>query len=1283
MKKTKKSFQLRLKTTIVTLVILCSLITIMPQLGLASSTTPEMRLSKTQDLTCGEIITWYISNNSFEKGDDFLVKIWNGSTFNALKTTEGEADDYGNLALSFRVPGWSEIGQNPIGSWNVSIWKDASTDELVTWTNTTIIIENLYYLKFFHHGEEIDHLLYNSSYSQADFQVNIYNWTGSKLVLQDQSDHQDFNGRIYKIIDGTTYIEESRDNIDDGTWEVGFQINENDVDIPNYEIYYWFNLTNKNNEAYYSNITLPILLNMTCTCPTDATWGDKITINGYIQDGNGEGISNYDFHVYAPNNDGGYTLVSYDDTDFSGYYSASIQTGSGETGCAGTWYVGTYETDETPRVNKTDEVPYIPGFIPYASFTVGSKDAANIRLESPDEIISGFNQPINISIKKEEWMKESEYQHMNIHITGLPGYNQTVNEPYDEADMVQVIDATTYTPTLSSDEEYAYYTFSYQFNSTGTATIWASYEKNLTAIKDSSSTNPVSGFYTEKYGHSDLKPNITASKTIMVQPADEMNLVIDGTMVDSVQVQENPGSCTNDQWINESTSFILHIFGENTQEMMNASIHISGCGLNISIDETNPSDTKECKHYPGDGIFTKGQYQIQISPKTAGTLTITATNKTTGKSVSEDYTITGLTGMVSTSNNDDLKLTVGSTEAITVDITNGEYAEVTLTYFDTEWTKTNTDSLVINNTVGNAKTGTGLNGQFTFIPDEEDVDQLGYIVVVAKAGGNNYFYDIIEIEPVYDLEINLLSPAFSNATPTLTVGLKQDIVFQLIDSSGSIVEENDPWVTVKLIDENHDEDNPLLTWSSEITGGWTIDQNGDEWEIEDLQPFWTGQLVISGQNNTNGIAHAGKKYVDVDYATITYNPTAATAGIGTENLTISVTGVDANGNPLPDGTQIYFWCNQSIDAIVGGSSDYENGVDFKNTDTSIVLTDGQGSFILRKIGDQKTQINATLSEYNPAKGNNTQGTFRILFPTFNLDPETAFIDQSNMITITATDYQDNPIEGIYLTFVSSSIGILTAQPDPVKTNADGSAVLSINPQASGKLNVTIARNVRYENGQLTWGNAVITDSYLTVTSMKKLQIALSGSPLRQEDILTVTVTAYHNPIVDVIVEFAGTIEQTDMNGQATFMVPDPIVESATYTITAEKTGYELAEKTVTVIKTYSITIIPPNNNPVTGESFSVTILAKGSALAGATVEFNGETYTSSADGSVLINSPEKKGEYPVTASYEGYLSATENISVDEPPIIPGFELLYFIVAIGLASFIALMYRRNKHKNQKK
>jgi hypothetical protein len=435
--------------------------------------------------------------------------------------------------------------------------------------------------------------------------------------------------------------------------------------------------------------------------------------------------------------------------------------------------------------------------------------------------------------------------------------------------------------------------------------------------------------------------------------------------------------------------------------------------------------------------------------------------------------------------------------------------------------------------------------------------------------------------------------------------------------------------------------------------------------MDDFIPYFKGDIVITAVNNTGENEHDGNISFMSDYAVISFSPAAVTAGIGLENLTIEVMGIDANGNPLPDGTRLYL-----------NMEDAEAETDPAEGDSLSLDEDGMGEFDIDVVGDCKGFINFTFwDEYDPDfEGNLTEGQFDIVYPTFVADPATIYIGQSNQITITAYDTDNNPIEGINITLLPSTKGIIASQPDPVETDATGTVILSVSPVASGKLNVTIARDLEFIGGQLNWTNAVVTDTYITVTSLKPLDIELSKSPIFQGETLTVTVTSGTALISGATVKFGQDSKTTGSNGEATFTVPDPGVESAVYKVRVSKTGYISASEDLTVIKKYAITIIGPTGDITTGQQVTITILAKGSALAGATITFEGNTYTSDGSGKVTFTMPDTEGTYTVTATFEPYIAGTLTITLTGGGI-PGFEVLTLIAAIGVA-FILL--RRRQH-----
>jgi hypothetical protein len=1192
-------------------------------------------------LTPGETIHFKVTDDGLEPEETYELWVWNATATKKIKKLEtADADKNGDIDIELNVPGWNELGENPLnnsGTWVLGLHKQGYP--VTPNATATITIDKYFDVRYKTGDTWIDFVIYNKTYTNPDFfYVYVYNWTGNRYELVDD---EEIRYRLFSPDGGAPLYDI---NTSTGYWKAVWTFDYGDPTVPeSLENWYYVNVSLKNEPPKrYSNATLSVLLDVTADVPQNAEWGDTINIDGYVRDGNGDGIEDYNVKLYCPINGGFYEMASVN-TYSNGYYSFGATTGGDiydfvEYASAGTWFVGT-EVPGTYRINEAAgyEWAIATDFIRYHPFKVASDDNIKVELESPDEVVDGFAQTLNITAqwdnKNISWNPDLTVQEGGwVHITGLEAWNLSTDpapQEYDDKDIITVGQFTMV------DGKYSYLEFDITFNETGTATVIVTYPYNNENYTNNDNSN-------ELY----FEANMTGETTFQVGAAADINLVVSG-MPDEVEDIID----TTPYWRNESgvKEVDVNIYGDTQADRINADLHVSGCGLDFTIDEDD--DVGDI-----DELIDKdeGYYKILIAPKIGGTLTITATNSSEDLSVSKDFSISGLVGTVTTSIGDDKEISVENPENILADITAGDYARVRVGYYDEDWVVL--DGELFDVTGDGTTAGEGLNGEFEFEIDDEILeDGVGFMVIVANAG-TQWMYDVVEIAPVHDLEVRITKP--ENATEQiLTVGLEhEDWEIKIYDPNGDIVTDVDT-VVGKLTDEDHDEDNPLQTINFQ-------EKSGNRWEPDDkLQPWFIGTLIITATNNSGENEHDGNVSLPVDYATITYSPIGATAGIDLENVTVEVSGVDANGNPLPEGTTLYLHVE-------------EEGPGFEltaaNRDVSLD-EDGMGEFEIRKVGDNKTWINATLEDNDPEDGNMTDGQFDILFPDFTVEPDTAFIGEANLITITAQDMEGNFIQGINLTLISSLTGILAAQPDPVETDANGQVIMSIQPLASGKLNVTIARDLKYVNGQLNWTNAVITDTYVTVTSKKELRISVSKSPIKEDETLTITITSGGKPVSEVDVEFADSTKQTDANGEVTFTVPDPGVEFATYMITAEKTGYITEEKTITVLKKYEITIVGPSTAPTTGETFTVTIIAKGAPLAGAGISFNDKTFISDGEGKVQLTAPSKKGDYTVTASHEDYGTKTLTIKVTEAGI-PGFELITLVIAVGVA-FILLRRRR--------
>jgi len=1196
----RKEGKKRLGSILIVLALMFSMIVILTQPVLAA---PDIYVSKTLNLTYGETI--WVNVSGLTPDEDYGIWIENEAAGWEENVTEDNADAYGRISFEVEIP-----YRNPLGDYTISV-RDMVGTEM---ESDTLQIYNTYLVNIKVNSVEVPYLLHNRTYEYGgamELTFEIFN--GSNLI-----DDWDL---VATLNDPTDAYVDSK-TISNGKWLPNIITFDYVGDLPNREVNYWLNVTPDSGHAgEWTNISIPVKLNVTAmVSPSDLTYGDEdITVTVYVKDWDWDededlNVNGYPVSIYAPATDGNYILVDSDSTGSNGRAILNFDTTAGS---AGTWYIGTEVTGASYRIDETEKLN-IADFISYDSFTVDSDDRARLYIESPDELVSGFEIDMNVSayVSDPDDEENDYYDELNLHITGIDAYYNGME--YDDEDIVNIDAVFT---GLSSNEKYAYYEFSITFNKTGTGTIIGTYPENNSVYM--------------QWDNQDLLANITGTKTFSVVSPAEMTIIVDN-MVEEVLVDET----TACRWQNISSVITLNIYGDSQEERMNASIEITGCGLDISIDEDDAID---------DGYWVGiGEYDIEISPKTAGTVTITVTNDTEDKTITKDYTIKGLFGSVTTSIGDDLEISVESEEKITATVTNGQYAEVHVTYFDENWVFIS----CMNDSVGDNTAGNGLNGIFEFEIEADDIDDgVGYIVVAASAGAN-YMYDIVEVVPVHDLEIQIISPI--NATDlSLTVGLEHTYEIKVYDPNGELMDDIDS-VIGKIIDEDHDEDDPLQTVEFD-------EKSGSVWKIIDWEPWYAGTLVITAKNDTGVNEHDGNVSLDVGLATISYSPGTATAGIDTEDLDVDITGIDANGNPLPEGTTLY----------LNVEDDWTLELD---DDTITLDEDASGTFTITCVGDNATIINATILDYydEDIDGNKTNGEFMVDYPDFTVTPSEIYINYPTELTIVANDNEGNPIEGLNLTLLPSSGGVLSVQPDPVETDEEGMVVLSVSPQASGKLNVTIARDVKYVGGRLNWTNAVITDTYVTVTGIKTMVLTISKSPIYQGETLTVNVNYGATPIADVEVTLGMVTVKTGSDGVAQFTVPDPGVEYAIMKIIAKKTGYISVSEDVTVLKKWEIKVSGPNEVD-TEAVFSVSVVAKGSGLAGATVTFEDQTKTTDSEGKASFTAPSTEGAYTVTATYENMQTGTLSITVKAKT--PGFELLTLLVALGVA--LILLRRRRK------
>jgi hypothetical protein len=294
------------------------------------------------------------------------------------------------------------------------------------------------------------------------------------------------------------------------------------------------------------------------------------------------------------------------------------------------------------------------------------------------------------------------------------------------------------------------------------------------------------------------------------------------------------------------------------------------------------------------------------------------------------------------------------------------------------------------------------------------------------------------------------------------------------------------------------------------------------------------------------------------------------------------------------------------------------------------------------------------------------GLLRVTTATATPSPATIYNGEPTLVTITVTHpATGTPLEDVRVGLdhgIPLNESILAKLPTDQFTGADGKVEFSITADASGNVTIYIENETDPDN------------EFVIVASARK-QMTISNDP-SVDEAKTFTIEAKSNGVL-----ITGTVTFT-FNGQtwptttgvATITAPS-VTTSLTYPITATAEGYTSVSGTIMVLNVPKL-IVAISGDVKAGQTFTLTVADDaGNAVIGATVTFEGKTYTTGAGGTVTMTAPTTEGSYPVSATFPGFGSVSSTVTVLKGGGIPGFELLTLIAAIGVA-FLLLRRRRN-------
>jgi len=257
----RKEIKNKLMPILLMLSLLLSAVAIIPQVSADPFVFPDGVVSKAGALTCGDEVTYKVTDGSLTADGDYTLVI-DATKFCELE--EETADDDGNIEITFNVPGLENLGEDPIGTWTLELFDDTNTTVGAAY-DYDITISNLYDIRIKYGGDWIDNLIYNTSYTPIYFYA--YNWSGSKY---EQCDFDlDF---LLEQPDGTDIAEAF--DIPDGIWDL--DLTSDDLNFNNGD--------GAENLEYYCPLTIdgttqaiPVLLDVTADVPDDSMWGETIS----------------------------------------------------------------------------------------------------------------------------------------------------------------------------------------------------------------------------------------------------------------------------------------------------------------------------------------------------------------------------------------------------------------------------------------------------------------------------------------------------------------------------------------------------------------------------------------------------------------------------------------------------------------------------------------------------------------------------------------------------------------------------------------------------------------------------------------------------------------------------------------------------------------------------------------------------------------------------------------------------------------------------------------------
>jgi hypothetical protein len=637
--------------------------------------------------------------------------------------------------------------------------------------------------------------------------------------------------------------------------------------------------------------------------------------------------------------------------------------------------------------------------------------------------------------------------------------------------------------------------------------------------------------------------------------------------------------------------------------------------------------------YPVDAVWTgtNGRWTATVTPtKPGGNITISVDwpgdNNGTASQTIEIVNGTYVRSTVDS-------FTVGADYNLTVTVTDMDNTPVKNAYLYLMWEDPGPYHGEFNTTIGDNSVGNGKNGEYTFwIPphnkDATTPDTAPQNITIAAQWYSHFWgYTKVVMQRNHNMMVNI--------TPTTAY-------------AGDNVEYN---IQVSLVSGGHPPTSGLTVALYNSTGGLVT--GDDAWSKTGSYDITSEDIILSGgtyylyaYNATHDSQGHNATLIVTDY-TVTSSPSVLAWKIDTDvNMTFQLT-------PAGNGTLTINNMTNLPNASYPGES------------TQISIENGVGTLG----GVNATTLGNVTFCYTPDGGaqRSAKGLLRVTTATATPSPATIYNDEATLVTITVTHpATGSPLKGVRVGLdhgMALNESILAKFPTDQFTDAAGKVQFSITAQASG--NITIYME-----------NETDPDNPFVIVAAARKPMTISNDPSVNEG-NTFTIEAKYNGVLitdaTVTFTFNGQTWPTT-TGTATITAPT-VSTSLTYPITATANGYTSVSSNIMVVNVPKL-IVAISGDVKTGQTFTLTIADDmGSPVIGATVTFEGKTYTTGAGGTVTITAPSTAGSYPVSATFPGFGSVSSTVTVVKGGGIPGFELLTLVAAIGVA-FLLLRRKRN-------